>query len=158
MLRKIGGASTETAMRSMAGTGTRVTQQEVGPLEDSISTTQNLNQDYDTYVHNAINPFITKIKKTVANAYGASGNLKHMDPEYEPWLHPIYKKGGELYKEGSGAENLPDLEQPEARPDLVSAAKAHAIATPGDTDDVLDYLQQKGIDTSKLRKTDPSKW
>ncbi len=155
-LRKIGGASSETAMRSMAGTGTRVTQQEVGPLKDAISSTQNLNQDYETYVHNAINPFITKIKKTVANAYGASGNLTHMDPEYEPWLHPIYRPGGELYKEGSGAENIPNL-QP-LTPGKLAWAKNEVTNYPAGKDDALDSLQQEGFDVSALRKTDPSKW
>ena len=161
-LRKIGGASSETAMRSMAGTGTRVTQQEVGPLKDAISSTQNLNQDFDTYVHNAVNPFITKIKKTVANAYGASGNLAHMDPEYEPWLHPIYRKGGaggpagELFKEGSGAENIPDL-QP-LTPGKLAWAKNEVSSYPAGKEDALDSLQQEGFDVSKLRKTDPSSW
>ena len=155
-LRKIGGASSETAMRSMAGTGTRVTQQEVGPLKDAISSTMNLNQDYDTYVHNAINPFVTKIKKTIANAYGASGNLNHMDPEYEPWLHPIYRKGGELFKEGGGAENIPDL-QP-LTPGKLAWAKNEVTNYPAGKDDALDSLQQEGFDVSKLRKSDPSKW
>ena len=155
-LRKIGGASSETAMRSMAGTGTRVTQQEVGPLKDAISSTMNLNQDYDTYVHNAINPFVTKIKKTIANAYGATGNLNHMDPEYEPWLHPIYRKGGELFKEGSGAENIPDL-QP-LTPGKLAWAKNEVTNYPAGKDDALDSLQQEGFDVSKLRKSDPSTW
>jgi hypothetical protein len=155
-LRKIGGQSTETAMHSMAGTGTRVTQQEVGPLKDAISTTQNLNQDYDTYVHNAINPFITKIKKTVANAYGASGNLNHMDPEYEPWLHPIYRPGGELFKEGGGADKIPDLQPLPAG--KLSWAKNEVSNYPAGKEDALDALQQEGFDVSKLRKTDPKDW
>ena len=33
LLKRVGGATTETAMKGMAGTGTRVTQAEVGPLE-----------------------------------------------------------------------------------------------------------------------------
>ena len=140
----------------MAGTGTRVTQQEVGPLKDSISSVMNLNQDYDTYTHNAINPFVTKIKKTVANAYGASGNLAHMDPEYEPWLHPIYRKGGELYKEGGGADKLPDLQ--ELTPGKLSWLKGEVANYPAGRDDALDSLQQEGFDVSKYRKTDPDKW
>ena len=155
-LRKITGASTETAMQSMAGTGTRVTQQEVGPLRDAISSVANLNQDYGSYVHGAINPFLTKIKKTIANTYGASGNLNHMDPEYEPWLNGIYRKGGELFKEGGGADQIPDL-QPLPDNKLTWAKNAYS-ARPDTKDDILDSLQQDGFDVSRLRKTDPSKW
>ena len=155
-LRKITGASTESAMQSMAGTGTRVTQQEVGPLRDAISSVANLNQDYGSYVHGAINPFITKIKKTVANTYGASGNLNHMDPEYEPWLNDVYRPGGELFKEGGGADKIAKLQPVPAN--TLADAKKEATDYPIGKDDVLDNLQQQGFDVRRLRNLDPSKW
>lgn len=155
-LRRITGQSTATALHSLVGTGTRVTQQEVGPLKDAISSVLNLNQDFDHYLHNAVNPFITKIKKTVANSYGASGNLAHMDPELEPWLHPIYRKGGELFKEGGGAESIPDLGP--APPDTIAEAKKVVLQHPFMKEDLLDNLQQQGFDVTKLRHSDPSNW
>ena len=161
-LRRITGQSTANALHSLVGTGTRVTQQEVGPLKDAISTVLNFNQDYDNYLHNSLNPFITKIKKTVANSYGASGNLAHMDPELEPWLHPVYRKGsgggpaGELFKEGGGAENIPDLQPPP--PDKIAQAKQIIADHPFMKEDLLDNLQQQGFDVDKYRHIDASKW
>jgi hypothetical protein len=153
-LRRITGESTASALHSLVGTGTRVTQQEVGPLKDSISTVLNLNQDYDSYVHNAINPFITKIKKTVANSYGASGNLTHMDPELEPWLHSTYRTGGEL--EANGSADIPDLQPAPA--DKIAKAKQIVADHPVMKDDILDNLQQQGFDVTKYRHADPSTW
>jgi hypothetical protein len=162
LLRKIGGAQTSEALHSLVGTGTRVTQQEVGPLSAAISTTQDLNQDFGTYVNNAINPLITRTKKLVATTYGASGNFHGMDPEYNPWVPAIFRKNagggqsGELYKEGSGADDIPDLGPVPA--DQLAAAKTHLKDVPIDKGSVLDHLQQEGYDVTKLRKTDPSKW
>ena len=161
-IRRITGQSTANALHSLVGTGTRVTQQEVGPLKDAISTVLNFNQDYDNYVHNSVNPFITKIKKAVANTYGASGNLAHMDPELEPWLHPIYRKGssggpaGELYKEGSGADAIPDLGP--APQEKIDEAKRIIADHPFMKEDILDNMQQQGFDVGKYRHLDPSKW
>jgi hypothetical protein len=153
-LKRITGESTATALHSLVGTGTRVTQQEVGPLKDSISSVLNLNQDYDSYVHNAINPFITKVKKTIANSYGASGNLTHMDPELEPWLHSTYRKGGEL--EANGSADIPDLQPAPA--DKIAKAKQIVADHPVMKDDILDNLQQQGFDVTKYRHVDPSTW
>jgi hypothetical protein len=156
LLGKIKGGTYGEALHSLVGTGTRVTQQEAGPLAASISTVTNLNQDYAHYVHGAINPLITRVKRTVANAIGATGNLRHMDPEYEPWLHPIYRKDGELYKEGGGADAIPDLGPVPA--DALAAAKKEALAYPVGKDDVLDGLQQQGFNVDKLRRINPSSW
>ena len=94
-------------MKGMAGTGTRVTQMEVGPLKDAITTTQNLNQSYESYIHGAINSAITRAKRAVAANYGNTGNVSNLPPEYAPWLNDAFKKGGQLYKEGSGVDALP---------------------------------------------------
>ena len=156
LLRKIGGQQTSEALHSLIGTGTRVTQQEVGPLTAAISTTQDLNQDLPSYITNAINPLITKTKKLVATTYGASGNFSGMDPEYAPWVPAIYRKNGELYKEGGGGDNLADL-QP-ITPAKLAWAKNEIAEAPGSRGDILDSLQQDGFDVTRLRKTDPSKW
>jgi hypothetical protein len=156
LLRRIGGATTESAMHSMAGTGTRVTQAEVGPLKDAILMTQNLNLSYDDYIHGAINNAVTKTKRQIAANYGNTGNVKNMDPEFSPWLHDAYKKGGQLYKEGSGAD---DLKAAEPIPDTEIADGKELLADhPYLKDEMLDNWQQRGFDTSKLRGKNPSKW
>jgi hypothetical protein len=156
LLRRIGGATTETAMKGMAGTGTRVTQAEVGPLKDAISMTQNLNQSYEDYVHGAINNAITKTKRTVAANYGSTGNVKNMDPEFAPWLNDTFKKGGQLYKEGSGADDLTPA-QPIPTQEIADGKELLA-AKPYLRDEMLDNWQQRGFDTSKLRGKNPKNW
>ena len=156
VLKRIGGATTETAMKGMAGTGTRVTQAEVGPLKDAIATTQNLNQSYDSYIHGALGSAITRAKKTIATNFGATGNVKNMDPQYAPWLDDNFKPGGELYKEGSGAEALPAAKP--IPPDMLAQVKQEASNYSVGKDDLLDNLQQAGFDTKRLRHTPVSGW
>ena len=156
LLKRVGGATTETAMKGMAGTGTRVTQAEVGPLKDAIATTQNLNQSYHSYIHGALGSAITRAKKTIATNFGATGNVKNMDPQYAPWLDDNFKQGGELYKEGSGAEALPAAKP--IPPDMLAQVKKEASDYPVGKDDLLDNLQQQGFDTKRLRHTQVSGW
>ena len=156
LLKRIQGATTETAMHSMAGTGTRVTQAEVGPLKDAINLTQNLNMSYEDYVHGAINSAVTKTKRAIAANYGTTGNVKNMDPEYAPWLHDSFKKGGQLYKEGSGADDLKGADPIPA--DEIEEGKELLADKPYLKDEMLDNWQQRGLDTSKLRGKNPSKW
>ena len=156
LLRRIGGSTTESAMKSMAGTGTRVTQAEVGPLKDAITTTQNLNQGYDQYLHSAVNGALTRTKKVIAANYGNTGNVTNMPTEYAPWLDDSFLKGGQLYKEGSGADAIAP---PKLIPrDLLASVKQEAIAYPVGKEDLLDNLQQQGFDTKRLRRSDPSTW
>ena len=155
-LKRVGGATTETAMRGMAGTGTRVTQMEVGPLKDSIATTQNLNQSYDSYIHQALAGAITRTKKAVAANYGNTGNVSNMPAEYAPWLNSAFQKGGQLYKEGSGVDALPAAKPIPA--DLLASSKKEALSYPVGQDDLLDNLQQEGYDTSRLRQTPVARW
>jgi hypothetical protein len=156
LLRRIGGATTETAMRGMAGTGTRVTQSEVGPLKDAVSMTQNLNQSYEDYIHGAVNNAVTKTKRAVAANYGNTGNVKNMPAEYAPWLNDAFKKGGQLYKEGSGADDLPGAQPvPDSE---IAQGKTLLKDKPYLKQEMLDNWQQRGLDTSKLRSTSPSGW
>ena len=156
LLRRIGGATTETAMRGMAGTGTRVTQAEVGPLKDAISMTQNLQPSYEDYVHGAINNAVTKTKKAIAANYGNTGNVSNMDPQYAPWLNDAFKKGGQLWKEGSGADDLPAAGPVPAQE--IADAKELIAQKPYLKDELLDTWQQRGFDTRKLRSRNPSGW
>ena len=156
LLRQIKGSTTESAMHSMAGTGSRVTQAEVAPLNDAINMTQNLNQGYDNYIHGAVNSALTRTKKVIAANYGNTGNVTNMDPEYAPWLDDSFKKGGQLYHEGSGADAIA---APKPIPaDLLASAKKEAIDYPVGKEDLLDNLQQQGFDTRRLRKSDPGSW
>ena len=156
LLKRVGGATTETAMKGMAGTGTRVTQAEVGPLRDAIATTQNLNQSYESYIHGAINGAITRAKKTVATNFGATGNVRNMDPQYAPWLDDNFKPGGELYKEGSGADQLPQAGP--VPPDEIATVKAALKDKPYLKDEALDNWQQRGFNVKKLRGTNFANW
>jgi hypothetical protein len=156
LLRRIGGATTETAMRGMAGTGTRVTQAEVGPLKDAITMTQNLNQSYEDYIHGAVNNAITKTKRAIAANYGNTGNVKNMPDEYKPWLNDAFKKDGQLYKEGSGADDIPDA-QPVPNSEIAQG-KELLKTKPYLKQEMLDNWQQRGLNTSKLRSTSPSSW
>jgi hypothetical protein len=156
LLRRIGGATTETAMRGMAGTGTRVTQMEVGPLKDAINMTQNLNQSYEDYVHGAINSAVTKTRRAIAANYGSTGNVKNMDSEYSPWLNDAFKKGGQLYKEGSGVDELAAAEPVPASE--IADGKALLKDKPYLRNEMLDNWQQRGLDVSKLRGKSPSGW
>jgi hypothetical protein len=156
-LRQIRGGQTADALHSLVGTGTRVTQQEVMPLQDSLGTVQNLNQTYEDYIRNAINPAIKRAKQTMGNAHGAAGTFVGMDPQYNFWTNPVYRKGGELFKKGSGAENFGDLKP--LTPDMIAPVKAHLInEDPGDKQDSLDHWEEQGYDVSKLRSLPPSKW
>jgi hypothetical protein len=155
-LRRIKGATTETAMKTMAGTGTRVTNAEVGPLTDAIGKAQNIDQSYTSYIHSAINPGITSAKKAIATNFGNTGNVKNMDPAYAPWLDENFKKGGELYKEGSGADDIPVMGS--VPQDQIAAAKAEIKAHPYLKDDFLDDWQQKGFQTKHMRAITPDKW
>ena len=156
LLKRVGGATTETAMKGMAGTGTRVTQAEVGPLRDAISTTQNLNQSYESYIHGALNGAITRAKKTVATNFGATGNVKNMDAQYAPWLDDNFKPGGELYKEGSGAETIQPAGLVPA--DEIATVKAALKDKPYLKDEALDNWQQRGFNVKKLRGTNFANW
>jgi hypothetical protein len=156
LLKRVGGAVTESAMKGMAGTGTRVTQMEVGPLKDAITTTQNLGQSYESYIHGAINSAITRAKRAVAANFGNTGNLSNMPPEYAPWLHTAFKKGGQLYKDDSGVDTLPaagPVPQQE-----ITDGKQLLVDKPYLRDEMLDNWQQRGFDTTKLRSSNPSKW
>jgi hypothetical protein len=116
LMKQTSGQQYADALNSIKGS--RRTQVEVGAVAGGLSQINNVNQSYDDgkgggYLP-SLNKFQNQVRTTLANSYGAAGQLDSLDPKYrfadgKPLVDPIYRPGGDLYggKGGDWVNNPP---------------------------------------------------
>lgn len=154
-LRQVNSGQYAAALTSLRGITSRPAAVEAQGVADSMGQTKAIDMTGNQYIKQAIEPLLVKIKSARANAWGATGNVKNMDPELAPYMHENYLPNGDQYKEGSGVENF-KINQP-----LPDDARAEAIARMKsdytEKERTIDDLRQKGFDVRELERLTPEK-
>lgn len=154
-LRQVNSGQYAAALSSLRGITSRPAAVEAQGVADAMGQTKAIDLTPNRYIKQAIEPLLTKIKRSRAAAWGATGNVKNMDPDLAPYMHGNYLPGGDLYKEGSGVENF-KINQPlppDARAEAIAAMKADYT----EKERAIDDLRQQGFDVRELERLTPDK-
>ena len=146
-LKEINGQEYTGAIDSLLGHGLRPSQTEVGAVREGFGQTKNLLNfsNIKDYTAQAVNPMLTRLDEAEATGYGASGQLKSMPARLQPFVHPVYLKGGNMHPDDGAAPE--DWEKNVNKPlpdDLATKAQAKIQAEPWNAFAIRDGLRRKG--------------